>query len=175
MPVLPPGAEVRSRLVPLTAYRSLLKGGSMTRAIAAITSGWLVLGTAGATAQRPPAQAAGDVRYAPRENYAAGAEGSRNLRIQFHLPLTSATDIRLDQELSRPYVYQPHGGPAGFHVIDVKDPGRASIIYSWSIDQPDLHVGRATGVMLFKQRGRYYGVLSTQFGQQGPDNEVVAI
>ena len=147
----------------------------MTRAIAAITSGWLVLGTAGATAQRPPAQAAGDVRYAPRENYAAGAEGSRNLRIQFHLPLTSATDIRLDQELSRPYVYQPHGGPAGFHVIDVKDPGRASIIYSWSIDQPDLHVGRATGVMLFKQRGRYYSVLSTQFGQQGPDNEVVAI
>src|SRR6185503_10769149 len=77
--------------------------------------------------------------------------------------------------LGRPYVYQPHGNPAGFHIINVRDPSKAFIQYSWAIEQPDLHLGRPTGVMLFKDAGRYYAVLSTQFGQQGPDNDVVAI
>src|SRR5256886_1594456 len=127
-----------------------------------------------APAKRPAADPA-DVRYALRQQYAPGAQASLNVHTQFHLPSVGATDIRLEQELSRPYVYQSHGRPAGFHIIDVKDPRRASIIYSWSIENPELHQGNSSGVMLFKQRGRYYGVISTQFGQQGPGAEVVAI
>src|SRR5436190_9835707 len=67
----------------------------------------------------------GDMPAAPRENYSAGAQGSNNMKIKFHVPLASATDIRVEQDLSRPYVYQPHGNPAGFHVINVRDPSRA--------------------------------------------------
>src|SRR3954462_14460435 len=100
----------------------------------------------------------GDMPAAPRENYAAGAQGSSNMKIKFHVPLTSATDIRVEQELGRPYVYQPHGNPAGFHIINVRDPSKAFIQYSWAIEQPDLHLGRPTGVMLFKDAGRYYAV-----------------
>ncbi|MBI4503691.1 MAG: hypothetical protein HY700_21330 [Gemmatimonadetes bacterium] len=124
---------------------------------------------------RPAGQGEGPVRYAPRDNYPAGAQGSPNVKIRFHLPLTGATDIRVDQDPSRPYVYQAHGGPAGLHVINARDPDRAFIQYSWTIEEPDLHIGRPTGVMLFKQRGRFYSILSTQFGQQGPDNDVVGI
>jgi hypothetical protein len=132
-------------------------------------------------AQQPPApspranQASGDVRIAPRENYAAGKQGTSNMRMQFHVPLVSASDIRVEQELARPFVFQAHGRPAGMHILSLKDPAKAGIIYSWEIDNPALHTGGASGVMLVKHKGRYYALLSTQFGQQGPDADVVAI
>jgi hypothetical protein len=118
--------------------------------------------------------------------YPPGKQNSPNVHVAFHLPLVGATDIRVDQELSRPYVYQAVGSygppspnvrrePAGFHIISVKDPSHASLIYSWHIPNPELHQGNATGVMLFKQKGRYYAILSTQFGQTGPDNDVVGV
>ena len=40
-------------------------------------------------------------------------QGSSNITALYHIPLVGATDIRIDQELSRPYVYQPHRSPAG--------------------------------------------------------------
>src|SRR5437899_319454 len=117
----------------------------------------------GLQAQRP------DIVYPP------GQEGSSNLHIQFHIPLVGESDIRIDQDPSRPYVYQSHGRPAGFYVISVKDPKKASVIYSWEIDNPDLHQGGASGGMLFKHKGRYYYMQSVQFRQGGPDNDLVAI
>src|SRR5690242_13727807 len=73
----------------------------------------------------PPAgqnrRVTGDMPSAPRANYGPGAQGTSNMQIKFHVPLASATDIRVEQDLSRPFVYQPHGAPAGFHVINVKD------------------------------------------------------
>src|SRR5262249_35601406 len=82
--------------------------------------------------------------------YPPGAQGSSNVHIQFHHPSPASTDIRVDQELSRPYVYQAHGRPAGFHIANIKDPNRSSILYSWQIETPELVQGGATGVMLFK-------------------------
>src|SRR5262245_24512139 len=122
-----------------------------------------------------PAQPEGPPRTAPRENYAAGKQSTANMQLQFHLPLFSASDIRVEQELSRPFVFQAHGRPAGLHVLNVREPSRASVIYSWTIENPDVHAGGASGVMLVKHRGRYYALLSVQFGQQGPDADVVAI
>ncbi|MBI4419368.1 MAG: hypothetical protein HY560_00955 [Gemmatimonadetes bacterium] len=126
--------------------------------LTAVTAALLALGSSSARGQYPP-----------------GEQGSRNVHVLFHIPSVGASDIRVDQDLARPYVYQPHGRPAGYHVIDVKDPRRASIMYSWNIENPELHEGNASGVMLFKHRGRHYQVLSVQFGQTGPDAEVVAI
>ena len=123
----------------------------------------LTLSAVPVSAQRP------DTQYPP------GMQNSPNVKAVFHVPLVAASDIRIDQELSRPFVFQPHGRPAGFHVLDIRDPARARVIYSWEIDQPTLHQGGASGIMLFKHKGRYYAVESYQFRQDGPDNDLVAI
>src|SRR3954471_11056561 len=107
--------------------------------------------------------------------YAPGSQGSRNMHIQFHVPTPGSSDLRIDQDPSRPFVYQAHGRPAGFHVLSVKDPTKASIIYSWQIETPELITGGAGGVMLFKHKGRHYAILSVQFGQTSPASDVVAI
>src|SRR5690349_12301084 len=49
-----------------------------------------------------------DIMYAP------GSQGSRNMHIQFHVPTPGSSDLRIDQDPSRPFVYQAHGRPAGF-------------------------------------------------------------
>src|SRR5262245_26471343 len=123
----------------------------------------LVAGVPPAAAQRA------DIVYPP------GQQGSTNMHTMFHLPLVGATDIRLEQDLSQPYLYQSHGRPAGFHIISLKDPARASIIYSWQIENPELHQGGGSGGMLFKHKGRRYYMQSVQFRGTGPDQEVVAL
>src|SRR4051794_12661546 len=105
---------------------------------ASATFAMLAFGAAPLAAQRP------DTQYPP------GMQSSPNVKAVFHVPLNAASDIRIDQELSRPFVFQPHGRPAGFHILDVRDPAKARIIYSWEIDQPTLHQGGASGIMLFK-------------------------
>ncbi|MBI4521857.1 MAG: hypothetical protein HY701_13550 [Gemmatimonadetes bacterium] len=116
-----------------------------------------------AMAQRP------DIEHPPGQHY------SSNMHVTFHVPLVAESDIRIEQDLSRPYVFQPHGRPAGYHILDIKDPAKAHVIYSWEIEEPDLHQGGASGIMLFKHKGRYYAVESYQFRQGGPDNDLVAI
>ncbi len=114
-------------------------------------------------AQRP------DITYPP------GQQGSRNMQIQFHLPSVGSSDLRIDQDLSRPFVYQAHSRPAGFHIVNVKDPKKAYIMYSWNIETPELVKGGASGVMLFKHRGRHYAILSVQLQPSGPSSDVVGI
>jgi hypothetical protein len=106
-----------------------------------------------------------------------GQQGSSNVHIATHIPMPSATDIKVEQEASRPYVYVSVGGPggAGFDVISIKNPERANTIYKWRIDHPELHQGGGTGAMYFKIKGRYYVVQSVQFRPTGPDADVGGI
>jgi hypothetical protein len=106
--------------------------------------------------------------------------GSSNVHIVSHVPLgwgLTIADIEIEQELSRPYVYvQRDFGPAGFNIISIKDPAKAKVIYSWTIEKPEIHTGRGgSDGHYFKYQSRYYYVQSFHFGLDGPDNEVGAI
>ncbi|MBI4420173.1 MAG: hypothetical protein HY560_05050 [Gemmatimonadetes bacterium] len=125
--------------------------------------------------------------------------GSSNVHVLSHIPLgpwSHVMDIEMEQELSRPYVYvaradwnndpnrtRQTGGPVqylqttskGVDIIDIRDPTRAKLIYSWRIPSGEIHQG--TGGMdnkYFKVKGRYYDIQSLQFGN-GPDGDVGAV
>ena len=107
-------------------------------------------------------------------------KGSSNIKVLSHLPIGwqfTTADIEIEQELSRPYAYvQRDFGPAGFEIISVKDPAKAKVIYSWTIEKPELHTGRGgSDGHYFKHQGRYYYIQSFHFGGGGPDAEVGAI
>ncbi len=109
-----------------------------------------------------------------------GEHYSRNVHVLSHIPLGgefSSSDIEIEQELSRPYVYTSRmAGVGGVDIISVKDPSKAEVIYSWRIDDIDLHQGRGgMDNKYFKLKGRYYDVQSFQFGQSGPDADVGAV
>ena len=63
-----------------------------------------------------------------------------------HVPLDAnmhTADITIEQELSRPYVYTAHRlTPSGIDIISVKDPARPKLIYSWRIENAELHSRR---------------------------------
>ena len=65
---------------------------------------------------------------------------------------------------------------AGFSIIDVRDPRRAKLLYTWRIENPELHrgIGGLQG-KYFKLKGRYYYAQSFQFGQDGPDADLGAV
>jgi hypothetical protein len=134
----------------------------MNRRIAGATVALLVAGSAPAPAQHP-----------------AGQQGSRNITVMSHLPLAGrmqVADVEIEQELSRPYVYVPiRVKDAGFFVISVKDPKKASVLYRWIIENPDLHQGHALGPAYVKTRGRYYLFETFQFRQGSPDADLGAI
>jgi hypothetical protein len=105
--------------------------------------------------------------------------GSSNLHVLAHVPLGAAftsTNLEIEQELNRPYVYASRMFVHGMDVIDVRNPRRPTIIYSWRIQAPELHLG--IGGMdnkYFKHQGRYYDVLAVQFEQGGPDADLGAV
>ena len=127
---------------------------------------WLLAGAASSSAQHPP-----------------GEQGSTNVHIVAHLPLGgpfTVSDVEIEQELSRPFAYvaRMHGSShvAGVTVLDLKDPERASSLYSWTIEEPELH--RGMGGMdnkYFKLNGRYYDVQSFQWMQGGPNADLGAV
>ena len=103
--------------------------------------------------------------------------GSPNIHKVAHLPIRGfmqTVDIEIEQELSRPYVYLSRSrlltNEAGFTVVSIKDPARASVIYTWQIENSELNDQGLGGVgaKYFKLRGRYYLVNGFQFGQNGP-------
>jgi len=111
---------------------------------------------------------------------APGKQGSANVRVLAHLPLGGyfrVSDIDIEQELARPYAYVSRMlHPTGTDIIDLKQPTRARVIYSWRIENGELHQGSgAMKPQYFKHRGRYYLVQSLQFTQDGPDNDVGAV
>ena len=115
---------------------------------------------------------------APSSKFVPGTQGSQNVHILSHLPSggeMKVGDIEIEQELSRPYVYlslalRPENG---FNIISLKDPNKATVIYPWRIENPDLHLGLgALRGRYFKTKGRYYYAQCFQFFQSGPDADL---
>ena len=111
-----------------------------------------------------------------------GDQGSRNVHIVSHVPLGRAftvADMEIEQELSRPYAYVSRMTPmlgTGFDIINLKQPANAKVIYSWRIENSELHGDRgATDSKYFKTRGRYYAVQAFQFGPSGPNADLGAV
>ena len=66
--------------------------------------------------------------------------------------------------------------PSGFDIINLKEPSRAYVMYSWRIENPELHQGSGSlSPAYLKSHGRYYFFNGFQFGQSGPDNDLAAI
>ncbi len=106
-----------------------------------------------------------------------------NMQRIAHVPLAagpafSRSDVEIEQELSRPYVYVSRimKPTFGFDIISVADPENAHVIYEWRIENAELHNGLgAMDPKYFKHEGRYYLVQSTQFAPGGPDVDLGAI
>ncbi len=137
-------------------------------------------------AQAPPAagNSSNPGPFAPRAGTTTypkpGARGSSNMKVLSHVPLGGflhVSDIELEQELSRPYAYVDRRfQPSGFDIINLKDPSKAFVMYSWRIENPELHLGSgALGPMYVKSKGRYYFFQTFQFSSGGPDNDLAAI
>ena len=109
-----------------------------------------------------------------------GKQGSPNVRVLSHIPLgpnKTTSDIEIEQELSRPYAYVDRRlQPSGFDIINLRDPSRAYVMYSWRIENPELHQGSGSLAPAYlKSRGRYYLFNGFQFAASGPDNDLGAI
>src|ERR1043165_6426617 len=103
-----------------------------------------------------------------------------NIKLASHVQLAeygAVTDLKIEQELSRPYAYVARRfDQPGFAIISLKDPQRAHVIYNWHIENPEIHQGRAgMDAQYFKTKGRYYYVQAMQFGQSGPDWDLGAV
>ena len=111
--------------------------------------------------------------------YGPGQYFSPNVKLVSHVPLAGAvkvSDIEVEQELSRPYAYLSRGpAPIGFDIVSMKDPSRSRRIYSWAIEQPDLHNGRGVNGKYFKLKGRYYYIQSVQIRAGSPDRDLNSI
>jgi hypothetical protein len=109
-----------------------------------------------------------------------GEQSSPNMRLISHLPLGPAltvADIEIEQDLARPYAYVSRSRQQmGFDIIDLRDIANPKRIYSWGIEDPELHPnGRGLKGMYIKTKGRYYYVQSFQFGRTGPDVDLGAV
>ncbi len=127
-----------------------------------------------------PARLAAQATYGAEPIPGTRDGGSRNMKVMSHISLganLTTADIDIEQELSRPYVYLARRlKPSGFDVISIKDPSRASLIYSWRIENAELHQGAGSlNPMLIKSKGRYYLTTAYQFRTGGPDMDLGAI
>ena len=142
--------------------------------IAALVSGALVFST---LAVRPcAAQQGAPNSILPGLKFG----GSRNVQLLSHLPLGGyfrTSDVEIEQEPSRPYVYVAQMlDRAGFSILDVRDPAHARMLYRWTIPEPEAHRGLgALKPQYFKSDGRYYLALDVQFTPGSPDADVGAI
>ena len=111
--------------------------------------------------------------------YAAGQNYSPNVRLIAHVPLAGVmkvSDIEVEQELSRPYAYVSRGpDPIGFDIVSLKNPEQSERIYSWAIEDPELHVGRGVNGKYFKLNNRYYYVQAVQIRPGSPNRDVSTI
>ncbi|MFT4604134.1 MAG: hypothetical protein ACI9W4_000862 [Rhodothermales bacterium] len=110
--------------------------------------------------------------------------GSDNIEVIGHIPLgkrLTVTDIEMEQELERPFVYVSRaslvdGGPKGVDMIDISDPANPKVLLRWRLEDQDLHTNRGgMDVKYFKWEGRYYIVQSFEFGQGGPNADLGAV
>src|SRR5687767_3169831 len=98
------------------------------------------------------------------QDHKPGEQGSRNVHVVSHIPVGwmpgNATDIEIEQELSRPYVYVTRrADQSGFDLISIKDPAKSFVLYRWRIENPQLHRGAgALAPAYLKAKARYYFV-----------------
>ncbi len=106
-----------------------------------------------------------------------------------HLPLgefRTISDVEVEQDMARPYAYVGRhlasGRPPetvvarGMDVVDISDVENPKVLHRWRIEEPDLHTGGGgKDIKIFSWNDRHYAVLSTQFGQAGPDGDLGAI
>ncbi|MQA92381.1 MAG: hypothetical protein GEU90_19505 [Gemmatimonas sp.] len=116
----------------------------------------------------------------PGDQLPPGQRGSSNLHLLSNLPLGGflhVSDIEIEQELSRPFVYiSKRFHPYGLDILDIEDPTKPKLIHSWRIENSELHQGSGPlDGKSFKHDGRYYFVQSVQFQQGGPDSDLAAI
>ena len=115
--------------------------------------------------------------------YPAGLQGSSNVHVLAHLPLGgwySAADIEIEQEVARPYAYVSRfgskGGFYGFDIVSIATPRAPKVLYSWVIENGDLHRGHGSvDARYFKVNGRYYVAEAFQFSPSGPDYDLGAV
>jgi len=87
-----------------------------------------------------------------------------------------ASDIEIEQDRNRPYVYVSGFVNYDSQIYDITNPSSPKKIWSWKIENPELH--RGIGAMdgkYFKIGGRYYYAQSFQFQQGTPDQELGAV
>lgn len=86
------------------------------------------------------------------------------------------SDVEMEQDPGRPYVYACGFTNFDVQIYDVKDPAHPKKIYQWTIEHPELH--RGIGAMdgkYFKIGNRYYYAQSYQFMQGSPDADLGAV
>ena len=99
-------------------------------------------------------------------------------RLRAEGPPISYTDIEIEQEPARPYAYLSRAlrPTFGFDIVSLADPAKPVMLYSWRIENPELHLGLgAMDAKYFKHEGRYYIIQSFQFAPGGPDADLGAI
>ena len=87
-----------------------------------------------------------------------------------------AADVEIEQDVGRPYVYMSGFINYNALIFDISKPSSPKLIYSWTIEHPELH--RGIGAMdgkYFKIGSRYYYAQSYQFFQGGPDVDLGAV
>jgi hypothetical protein len=106
--------------------------------------------------------------------------GSPNVHMLSHVVTHKGpwklADVEMEQDPNRPYVYACGFTNFDVQIYDVKDPAHPKMVYSWTIENPELH--RGIGAMdgkYFKIGTRYYYAQSYQFMQGTPDADLGAV
>jgi hypothetical protein len=87
-----------------------------------------------------------------------------------------AADIEIEQDKNRPYVYVCGFVNFNTKIYDISNPATPKLMYTWTIENPELH--RGIGAMdgkYFKIGNKYYYAQSLQFMQGSPDQDLGAV
>lgn len=106
--------------------------------------------------------------------------GTENIKTLKHLSNNNgawkASDVELEQDRDRPFVYVSGFVNFNFQIYDIRNPSNPSKIFEWTIENPELH--RGIGAMdgkYFKIGNKYYFSQSYQFQQGTPDADLGAV
>jgi hypothetical protein len=106
--------------------------------------------------------------------------GSDNVKVLKHTENNSgawkAADVEIEQERHRPFLYVSGFVNYNSKFYDITNPSAPKLLYTWTIENPELH--RGIGAMdgkYFKIGGRYYYAQSLQFQQGTPDEDLGAV
>ena len=117
------------------------------------------------------------VSVTPFEAKKGGTEKMHVLgRVPAHDGAWKAADLEIEQDRDRPYVYLCGFVNFDVKIYDIRDPSNPKNIYTWTIENPELH--RGIGAMdgkYFKIKNRYYYAQSYQFMQGSPDADLGAV